>query len=199
MAIPSGLTHYGKGRGMVNFDLENDGDQDVVIFSYNEPLMLFVNDVTGAGINWLRVFLDTSKTPGLAPNGANAIVRAAIGATTLMRVITSGDNFLSHGELSAHFGLGDATNVDELKVEWPDGTTTVLTDVAVNQTITVAPGGDKTNPADLDGDGAVDGFDLALLLGNWGPCAGCPADFDGNGIVNGFDLAMLLAAWSGGR
>jgi hypothetical protein len=52
--------------------------------------------------------------------------------------------------------------------------------------------------ADLNGDGDVDGFDLALLLGAWGPCkAGpaCPADLDGNGVVNGIDLAMLLAAW----
>jgi hypothetical protein len=66
------------------------------------------------------------------------------------------------------------------------------------------------NPADLNGDGQVNGFDLALLLGQWGACPpspptsgggrgavgeGCPADFDGNGIVDGFDLALLLAAW----
>jgi hypothetical protein len=53
--------------------------------------------------------------------------------------------------------------------------------------------------ADLNGDGVVNGFDLALLLGAWGPCApvgACPADLDGNGIVNGMDLAMLLGAWT---
>jgi hypothetical protein len=54
------------------------------------------------------------------------------------------------------------------------------------------------DPADLDEDGDVDGFDLALLLGQWGRCTAkdeCAADLDGNGIVNGFDLAILLAAW----
>jgi hypothetical protein len=54
-------------------------------------------------------------------------------------------------------------------------------------------------PADLSSDGIVNGFDLALLLGAWGPCpmrdAACAADLDGNGIVNGLDLAILLAAW----
>jgi hypothetical protein len=50
-------------------------------------------------------------------------------------------------------------------------------------------------PADLDGNGVVNGFDLALLLGSWGPCAGCLADLDDNDIVNGFDLALLLGAW----
>jgi hypothetical protein len=52
---------------------------------------------------------------------------------------------------------------------------------------------------DLDSDGAVDGTDLALLLGQWGPCAmkdACPADLNGDGSVNGIDLALLLAAWS---
>ncbi len=54
------------------------------------------------------------------------------------------------------------------------------------------------NPADLDGDGDVGAFDLALLLGSWGPCPAkgdCPADLDGTGDVGAFDLASLLGAW----
>ena len=51
-------------------------------------------------------------------------------------------------------------------------------------------------PADLDGNGEVGAFDLALLLGNWGPCDGdCPADLDGSGAVGAFDLALLLGNW----
>ena len=50
---------------------------------------------------------------------------------------------------------------------------------------------------DLDGDGTVGGSDLAILLGAWGPCAGCPADLDGDGIVSATDLARLLGAWTG--
>ncbi len=54
------------------------------------------------------------------------------------------------------------------------------------------------NPADLDGNGDIGAFDLALLLGSWGPCPAkgdCPADLDGNGDVGAFDLALLLGAW----
>jgi len=50
---------------------------------------------------------------------------------------------------------------------------------------------------DLDGNGAVDGGDLATLLSAWGPCTGCAADIDGNGAVDGGDLATLLSAWGG--
>jgi hypothetical protein len=51
-------------------------------------------------------------------------------------------------------------------------------------------------------DGAVDGFDLAYLLGEWGVNPGSIADFVGSsfqpppdGMVDGFDLAVMLGAW----
>ena len=50
--------------------------------------------------------------------------------------------------------------------------------------------------ADIDGDGIVNGGDLAALLSQWGPCSGCAADLDGDGQVNAADLAVLLAAWN---
>ena len=51
-------------------------------------------------------------------------------------------------------------------------------------------------PADLDGDGVVDGADLTLLLADWG-CSGddCPADLNTDGTVNGADLTIILSAW----
>ena len=58
--------------------------------------------------------------------------------------------------------------------------------------------GVPSTPADLNGDGDVNGIDLAQLLAAWGPCPRiepCPADLNGDGNVNGFDLALLLAAW----
>ena len=51
---------------------------------------------------------------------------------------------------------------------------------------------------DLNGDGLVGPFDLALLLGNWGPCPpgdDCPADFTEDDEVGPLDLAILLDAW----
>lgn len=50
-------------------------------------------------------------------------------------------------------------------------------------------------PGDLDLDGWVDAADLAVLLGAWGPCAGCAADLDGDGAVGAADLALLLGGW----
>ncbi len=47
---------------------------------------------------------------------------------------------------------------------------------------------------DLNGDGSVNGADLAILLGAWGT-SDPAADLDQNGGVDGADLAMLLGAW----
>lgn len=48
---------------------------------------------------------------------------------------------------------------------------------------------------DFNGDGIVGPFDLATILGSWGPCDDCVADLNGDGIVGPLDLATLLAAW----
>jgi V8-like Glu-specific endopeptidase len=57
---------------------------------------------------------------------------------------------------------------------------------------------EPVTPGDLDGDGVVDGTDLAILLGAWGACADCDdcdADLNGNCTVDGADLAILLGNW----
>lgn len=46
---------------------------------------------------------------------------------------------------------------------------------------------------DLDGNGAVDAADLAILLGGWGGTG--LGDLDQSGVIDGGDLARLLGAW----
>ena len=48
---------------------------------------------------------------------------------------------------------------------------------------------------DMDGDGEIGPFDLAVVLGNWGFNPGHQADLDHDGTVGPFDLALLLGAW----
>ena len=50
-----------------------------------------------------------------------------------MRVITANE---SDQSLITHFGLGDATNVTTLRIEWPSGAVQELTNVATNQFLT---------------------------------------------------------------
>ena len=52
------------------------------------------------------------------------------------------------------------------------------------------------NIADLNFDHTVNAEDLAIMLGNWGPCAeDCTADLNGDAAVGPPDLALLLGNW----
>ena len=52
-------------------------------------------------------------------------------------------------------------------------------------------------PADLNGDGEVNGADLGLLLSAWGTCTETPClgDINEDGVVNGADLGLMLSTW----
>ncbi|MFO0829139.1 MAG: FG-GAP-like repeat-containing protein [Phycisphaerales bacterium] len=82
--------------------------------------------------------------------------------------------------------LGDLDNDGDLDMVFTDATTGTVT-VMLNQCV---PTGD------FDGNGSVDGADLAILLGMWGRCGECAMDLDGDGTVGASDLAILLGAWT---
>jgi hypothetical protein len=191
------------GRGMATFDCDNDGDRDVILFPHDgpdspyqgEPPVLLRNDLSGPDTNWIRIFLDTSSASDIPPNGIGSVVKVRLGdgpdARTLMGFIDGGSNYLSQSELSAHFGLAGATIIDEITVGWTNGTTTTLTDVPANQTLTIAAPA-TTCPADLDRNAAVDVFDLLLFVDRW--FAG-DANYDNTASTDIFDLLAYLDAW----
>lgn len=59
--------------------------------------------------------------------------------------------------------------------------------------IYVAPGGFERDLRDLNGDSAVNGVDLAVLLSEWGTNG--VSDINNDGATDGADLANMLAAW----
>lgn len=93
-------------------------------------------------------------------------------------VFGGGVRINDHGDVTFNASLASAANIN---TSWGSGAFIAYADVAL--------------PGDLNGDGVVNGADLAALLANWGPCAGCPADLNSDGVVNGADLATLLANW----
>ena len=68
--------------------------------------------------------------------------------------------------------------------EWP---------VIVNGTAGSCSGGGNDCPADLDGNGIINGFDLSAVLAGWGTPAG---DTNGDGTTNGIDITTILSAWN---
>lgn len=131
--------------------------------------------------------------PGTVPTAFDLPVDPAVTADTMIGMPWA-------DLVAAYGGGGGGTGIDLAAVGLTEARYVrirVPADAAsvpeVDAVVAVRPLG---SPADLDGDGTVAGSDLGLLLGAWGPCAGCAADLDGDGAVTGSDLGLLLGEWS---
>jgi Na+-translocating ferredoxin:NAD+ oxidoreductase RnfD subunit len=114
------------GRGLAAADYDNDGDADVAINSTGGPLILLENTTSGG--NWLAVQL-----PRFAP-GTRVVAELPDGRT-LARLAQAGGSYLSSEDPRVLFGLGDATRVASLVVQYPDGTQSRLDDVTTNRLV----------------------------------------------------------------
>jgi hypothetical protein len=189
IAKTCGFDHTLMGRGMLRMDHDLDGDQDIVVFSYDDDIALFRNDTAQPG-GFLRLDFDTSANPRLAPDGYGTLVVARAATTETRGWMTGGSHYLSQSELTVHLGLDAVEILDELEIQWTSGVVTVLSGVAVNQVLTlVAP-----PPEDLTGDALVNVLDLTALILAWGQPGG-PADVNGDGAIDVLDLIALLLAW----
>ena len=191
VAQQSGFTHIGEGRASAVIDTERNGRPDLLVSKFNSEFEYYRNDSPQAG-NYLLIDLDTSNNPLLAPNGFNARLVLTAGGQTMQRYQNGSPSYLATSDLIVHFGLGGAEIIDEIKIHWPRGYVTTLTDVAVNQRITI----ESPTLADLTGSGQVNVFDLLALLEQWGNCPTvCLADLNNDGVINVFDLLLLLENW----
>ncbi|HEV8597273.1 MAG TPA: VCBS repeat-containing protein [Candidatus Dormibacteraeota bacterium] len=136
MAGPWGLAQAGFSNGAAYADLDNDGALDLVVSHINAPASIYRNRARSMGGGaYLQVRLQGAgaNTAGI---GAKVIVRLRGTTQLLEQMPTRG--FESSVDPRLHFGLGTATRVDSLIVIWPDRRFQVLTDVPVNQSITLS-------------------------------------------------------------
>jgi len=113
-------------RSSVIFDLDEDGDLDIVTNEFNsEPMVLINNLAQVKQIHWLKVVLQgtTSNRNGL---GATVVVKS--GNRTFTKYNDGKAGYLAQSVLPLYFGLGEATKIDRVEVKWPSGRTQVLTD-----------------------------------------------------------------------
>jgi hypothetical protein len=76
---------------------------------------------------------------------------------TLRREANTNAGTFNQSDLPVHFGLGAATMIDELRIQWPDGSKQSLYNVATNQHLTIA-----YMPGDYTGDGNVNTADYVV-------------------------------------
>jgi hypothetical protein len=123
-------------RSAAVFDLDNDGDLDIVVNDFNSaPQVLVSNLSERRTIHWLKV-----KLTGTVSNrdGLGAFVRVTSGGRTLMKYNDGKSGYLSQSSLPLYFGLGDAQKIDRVEVDWPSGHKQVVTqDLRVNDVLQI--------------------------------------------------------------
>ena len=137
-------------------DYDNDGFMDVVLVGdHGGNNVLFHNN--GNTNHWINL-----KLVGTASNrgaiGAKVRVQATIGGKNFWqrRDIGASGSQAGQSDIRANFGLGDATNIDTVRIEWPSGTVQELHNLGSNQFLTV------TEPARLKGGLSGGQFQLVL-------------------------------------
>ena len=107
-------------RSSAIFDLDNDGDFDIVTNEFNDrPQVLISNLTEKKPIHFLKVKLIGCKSNRDAL-GATVKVKA-VGGKRLTQYHDGKSGFLSQSSMPLYFGLGDATKVDSVEVRWPSG------------------------------------------------------------------------------
>ncbi|HEV8266522.1 MAG TPA: FG-GAP-like repeat-containing protein [Gemmatimonadales bacterium] len=129
-----GLAQPGFSSGAAYVDLDNDGALDLVVNNINAPAGIYRNrGVTGRHYLAVRLAGSGANTGGI---GAKVTIVDRGGRQMLEQMPTRG--FQSAVDPRLHFGLGPSTRVDSLIVVWPDRRYQVLTNVAADQTVTLA-------------------------------------------------------------
>ncbi|MEO8427402.1 MAG: FG-GAP-like repeat-containing protein [Verrucomicrobiota bacterium] len=169
------VNELGYSYGCAWADYDNDGFLD--LFACNSGVTLsgtnFLYRNNGGSNNWINVKL-VGTVSNRAAIGAKVRVRATICGMAFwqMREISGGSNFGSQNDMRASFGLGDATNLDLVRIEWPSGIVQTMTNVAAKQFLTVVehqePGAATTSFTSVSrsASGAVDSWvtgDTGLL------------------------------------
>jgi hypothetical protein len=136
----SGLADVIAGRGMAVGDLFNDGKIDAVI-SVMDGHPVLLRNVSPDHNHWLELkLIGGPKSP-----------RDAVGTTVYLTAngmkqredVISGGSYLSSNDLRPHFGLGQATKIDDIEIHWPSGKVEHVTVPGIDRIVTVSEGSGK--------------------------------------------------------
>jgi len=134
IASASQVDGRAESHGLLVFDVEDDGDPDLLITNWDEPLYFLVHP--GSSNRWLKVALEgtTSNKEGFGS------VITVITQEGRQQRWYNGVDFLGQSIQPALFGLGTETTYEAIEVEWPGGMTERWPGGEASQTVRLVQG-----------------------------------------------------------
>ena len=123
-------------RAVLAVDTRNNGQLDLVLRQAGGgPLRIFENRFPAS--NFLKVSLRGTQSNRL---GIGARLVASVGTQKIVRELYPVNSNQSQAPSIVHFGIGDAAQIDRLRVYWPSGHEQELTDLQCNQHLIIEEG-----------------------------------------------------------
>ena len=127
-------------RSSAIFDLDGDGDLDIVTNEFNAQPQVLISDLAQRHpVHFLKVRLmgTTSNRDGLG-----AVVRVHAGGRVWTQAMDGQSGYLAQSVAPLYFGLGTATQVEKVEVQWLGGPTQVVSgEIPVNDVLVVRQDG----------------------------------------------------------
>ena len=118
------------------YDLDDDGDLDIVVAEFNDRPQVLINNLTSKRpVHFLKI-----KLIGAVSNrdGLGATVRVKAGGRSYTQYHDGKSGYLSQSSLPLYFGLGDATKVDGVEITWPAGAKqSIVSDIGINRLLEI--------------------------------------------------------------
>ena len=111
-------------RASVLFDLDGDGDLDILTNEFNSPPQVLISNLSDKrDVNYLALKLIGTRSNR---DGLGAVVQVQAGGRTFTKRHDGQSGYLSQSSAPLYFGLGEAGTVDSISIRWPSGTTQVV-------------------------------------------------------------------------
>jgi enediyne biosynthesis protein E4 len=127
-----GISDLHSSRGLATGDLDNDGNEEVVIVNMGEAPSLLRN-FRSSGHSLLVRALSSGR------DAIGARVTVTAGGHKQIDEVRSGGSYMSQNDFRLHFGLGSANTAD-VSVRWLDGKVENLSSVAAGEIVTIEEG-----------------------------------------------------------
>ena len=139
-----GITQLTASFGAAISDLDRDGDLDLVVHNFNEPVSVFRNNESTHQSVSIRLKGSTSNHWGI---GAKVTIVMKDGSFQV-RSLGLSQGFMSSNEPVLHFGLKDQSQVQKTMIHWPSGVIQEIENLPTGHLVTITePDTDKERMA----------------------------------------------------